>query len=89
MNKCEIYAVSGILRTAVSVACPGSTNAAVRELIDSGVQWPARNMVEIPLYRPALEEDTSGNEDGDNDNNGENIHGEWRPLALLPKYHNK
>ena len=61
----------------------------MRELLDSDAPWPTRDPVDIPLYRPALEEEEAEGE-GMELGNGDGIHGEsWRPRVLLPKYHAK
>ena len=69
----------------MAVTSRGSSNTAVRELISSGVIWPAAAEVEIPLYRNVLEAET------DEGMPNINEHGEhtWQPKVLLPKYHNK
>ena len=72
----------------MAVTPRGSSNSAVRELIDSGVAWPTPAPVEIPLYRKALQVETD--EDGA-DANEDNLNGEhtWKPRVMLPKYHKK
>ncbi len=80
--------ISGLLRSAVAVTARGSSNASVRELITSGVIWPAAADVEIPLYRRALDVET---DEANGSGNGNGEHGEhtWTPRVLLPKYHEK
>ena len=77
---------TGLLRSAVAVTSKGSSNSAVRELIESGVTWPAATEVDIPLYRRALAVET---DEEVADISEENEHGEhsWLPRILLPKYH--
>lgn len=74
--------VSAILRTATSVLNHGSSNKAVLELLNGGLQWPTFNEDDqMPKYREALQvEDGTGLDI--NDDEGE--------YALMdPKYHPK
>ena len=74
--------VSAILRTATSVLNHGSSNKAVLELLNGGLQWPTfKEDDQMPKYREALQvEDGTGLDI--NDDEGE--------YALMdPKYHPK